>query len=130
MDTSERQQLYQRWKATPRAMRRPDQQTEEDVARILRVDLDTLRAWEQQPDFWLNVFSYARTILGSSLPSVLEALVKKAQSGSVTAIKLVLEVLDLHVDKIEQRVKREDDRLVVILSAQDEEPAARPPPAE
>jgi transcriptional regulator with XRE-family HTH domain len=113
---TERQRLYEIWKATPPAARQEGQQTEEQVAALLGVTITTLRDWERQPEFWMNVFQESRRILGNSIPQVLDALVKKASGGSVTAIKLLLEVLGLHVDKIEQRVHMEDDRLVIVMA--------------
>jgi len=76
-------------------------QTLKDVAKEIGIAHSTIWRWHQNPDFvkWINNQSFE--MLKSSLNGVYRALVRKAESGDVHAIKLYLENIGEFVEKSE-----------------------------
>jgi len=113
---SDRQRLFLMWASLLPAERPANLRTHEQVAEKLGVTVGSLIRWENTPGFWQSLFETSLAQAGRRLPEILDSLVRKALSGSVPAIKLSLEVLGVHHDVLEQRVLREDDRLVIIMA--------------
>ena len=108
---------YKLWSSLPTDERPQAIQSKKDFAAYYGVSLSTLRQWEADPKFWEDTFAMAKNILGNRLAEVLTALGNRASSGNIPAVKLFLEVLGVHHDKIEHTVDFDDDRLVVIMPA-------------
>lgn len=106
---------YKVWRSLPPDERPDAIQTEREFAKYYGLSMATLRQWESDPKFWEDAFAIAKATIGRRLPEILTALAKRASDGNVPAIKLSLEVLGVHHDKVEHSVDFEDDRLIVIM---------------
>lgn len=114
---SPRQRKYQEWLALLPAHRDPSVTTINQLADALGTNLDTLRRWENLDGWWEEVYKYAKVILGEALPEVLDAVVIKAKSGSIAAAKLVLQSLNVYVEKTEHHLDLDEDQLIVVVSS-------------
>ena len=76
-------------------------QTLKEVAQEIGISYMSIWRWHQKPDFvsWINNQGFE--MLKSSLNGVYRALVRKAESGDVHAIKLYLENIGEFVEKSE-----------------------------
>lgn len=117
MPNGELMTKYQEWLGTPEQFRHSDWNTRAKFAAKFRIDEDTLILWEGQPHFWDGVFSRARAILGTEMASIMEALLGRAQDGSVQAIKLCLELLGVYAEQLEVKQSFDDDQLVMIYGS-------------
>ena len=115
MDWTMQQQQYQEWLALPSTLRPVSLKSKEQVAKQLETDKDTLVRWEFEPNFWDEVFSRARAIIGHELGSILMAMVTEAKSGSVQAAKLCLEALGVHSDSLSLKHEFQDEQLMLLL---------------
>ena len=79
-------------------------QTLEQIGKDIGVTRKTIWKWHQNPDFikWINNQGFE--MLKSSLNGVYRALVRKAESGDVQAIKLYLENIGEFVEKQEMTI--------------------------
>lgn len=87
------------WSALPSSERKPA--TEAEIAAEIGVDDRTLRRWKQLPGFWDGVRDEARANLKGSVGRIYNALIKEAETGSYQHIKLALEMLGEHTDRIQ-----------------------------
>lgn len=104
---------YMAWSALPSSERKPT--TEAEIAAEIGVDDRTLRRWKQLPGFWDGVKNEARANLKGSIGRIYNALIKEAETGSFQHIKLALEMLGEHTDKI-QHVTWKDEVVKLIQS--------------
>ena len=88
---SANQLKFQEWLATPRFDRIPP--TQELLAGELGVHEVTLSRWRRLPGFTEAVNALAREALGARLPDVYGALVRRAETGDVPAIRTILELV-------------------------------------
>jgi hypothetical protein len=108
---------YKLWRSLPPDERPDVLKTDRDFAKYYGLSLSTLRQWESDPRFFEDVFATAKSTIGRRLPEILGALAARAAGGNIPAVKLALEVLGVHHDKIQHSIEFEDDRLVVIMPA-------------
>lgn len=110
---SEEQRLYMDWQGLPKDKRTP--KTEEEFAQQIGVTDRTLRRWKQLPGFWDGVRNEARANLKAAIGRIYGALIQEAESGNFQHIKLALEMLGEHTDKI-QHVTWKDEVVKLIQS--------------
>jgi hypothetical protein len=79
------------WTATPSKLRDP--KTEKALAERLGVSDRTLRNWKKKPGFSEEVRRLCRSLLEDKISEYYYALSQEAMKGSLTHIKLVLELL-------------------------------------
>jgi hypothetical protein len=108
---------YKLWRSLPPGDRPEALRTDKEFAKYYNVSLSTLRQWESSPAFWEECFAIAKNTIGQRLPEILSALAARAATGNVPAVKLALEVLGVHRDKVQHTLDVDDDRLVVIMPA-------------
>jgi len=117
-NTSIIEDKYRTWLGTPERLRPAGLRTKKQFAEKLDVELNTLITWEMQPRFWDDVFARARSIIGGEMTIIMEALLERAASGSVQAIKLCLDLLGVHSDNLEIKHTYDDDQLVLVYGDQ------------
>jgi len=61
------------------------------VAESLKISINTIRKWRQDPNFIDACYERYMIEFGSYLPSVLNSMIREAQAGNVQAGRLVLE---------------------------------------
>ena len=115
MQWSEKESTYIAWLAVPEDARPDGMETREDIAKVLDVTTDVLWAWEHKTGFWDEVFSKSRGIVGRAMPSILTSMTRRAQQGSVQAAKLCFQLLGVHADKLDINLKKNDDRIILIM---------------
>lgn len=125
-----RQRKFQLWLAMEARERPADMQTREQFAEALGVNMETLAAWERLPGWNEAVGDLSVTIVTRAAPKIMRALVKAAQDGTVTAIKLALEVMGVRIERSEADVtlhggQDEDDRLVIVVNDGGDKPARK-----
>ena len=98
------------WQALPKDQRTP--KTEQEFAKQIGVTDRTLRRWKQLPGFWNGVRDEARANLRSAIARIYNALIKEAEAGNFQHIKLALEMLNEHTDRIEVTIKDEVVELI------------------
>jgi hypothetical protein len=108
---------YRTFLSVPMKIRPAGLQTVKQFADHFKIQASLLRQWEAEPDFWDNVFGEARSVLGRAMADVMDALVTRAKAGNVNAIKLSLEVLGVHHDKLEVQQTRANDQIIMVLPA-------------
>ena len=113
---SSTQLKYMAWLALPKADRKPKNDT--DIAKEIGVDVRTLRRWKHLPDFWENVRNEGRANLRVSIGRIYDALIKEAEEGSYQHIKLCLEMLGEHTDKINIQAYWYDELIPLIKSGE------------
>jgi hypothetical protein len=106
---------YRTFLSVPASVRPDEMKTIKQFAAHFRIQASLLRQWEQEPNFWNDVFGEAQSVLGRALADVMEALVRRAKNGNVNAIKLALEVLGVHHDKLEVQQTKANDQIIMIL---------------
>lgn len=122
-----KQQRFQEWLALPKSDRPEGFQHQYQVAEALGVHFNTLVNWKRLPGFWEAVYSNSRSIIGMDIPEILASMSHQAKTGSVSAAKLCLQVLE--VLKEEQTHKIEyTEPLTVILSPNQELPKSQESP--
>ena len=84
--------MYIQWNAIPVGDRNEAIKTEEQIAEKLGKSRRTLLNWRQLDGFHDAVYGEVRRNLDWRLPEILKALGDKAETGDVSAIKLVLEL--------------------------------------
>ena len=90
----------------------PNRPTVKEIANILGVSERTIYAWKQKPEVIKAIKSYtSNSIVVSALPNVLTALVKEAERGNVSAIKILLTHLGLLQSDL--RIKQQEATEVV-----------------
>jgi len=104
---------YMAWSALSRGERRPAKESE--IAAKIGVDDRTLRRWKQLPGFWDGVRNEARANLRSSIGRIYDALIKEAEAGSYQHVKLALEMLGEHTDKVQHITWR--DRVIKLIQS-------------
>lgn len=104
---------YMAWSALPKSERKPA--TEAEIAAKVGVDDRTLRRWKQLPGFWDGVRDEARANLKSSIGRIYDALIKEAEAGSYQHVKLALEMLGEHTDKIQHITWR--DKIIKLIQS-------------
>lgn len=107
---TDEQRLYMDWQALPKDTRTP--KTEAKFAVQIGVTDRTLRRWKQIPGFWDGVRDEARATLKASIANIYNALIKEAEAGSYQHIKLALEMLNEHTDRIEVSLRDEVVELI------------------
>lgn len=99
-------ELYKEFYAVPEGMRKDRFFTEDthepivtdtDFGRAFNVHPKTLYRWSKEPDFIQHVYNIRRERMERGIPEVIEALMKQAGSGNMTAIKMVLEFVGMDV---------------------------------
>jgi hypothetical protein len=65
--------------------------TNEQVARLCNVHLNTIKRWRTSPEFVDAIYDTYMVHFGSELPAVLQAMISQAKAGNVQAGRLVLE---------------------------------------
>lgn len=78
------------WLATPKLDRKP--KTQKQLAVEIGTDESTLSDWKKKSGFMDEVRVIAREYLKDELPEIYGALITKAKSGDVPAIKLAMEM--------------------------------------
>lgn len=106
---------YRTFLSVPSSVRPEEMKTTRQFADHFRIQASLLRQWELEPNFWNDVFSEAQSVLGRALADVMEALVARAKGGNVNAIKLALEVLGVHHDKLEVQQTKVNDQIIMVL---------------
>lgn len=106
---------YRSFLAVPMRLRPKEVQTVDEFAEFYRIKPSLLRQWEMEPNFWDEVGNEAKAVVGRALSDVLDALVLRAKDGSVQAIKLALEFLGVHHDKMEVQHTRDQDQVILVL---------------
>jgi hypothetical protein len=114
---------YRTFLSVPMSVRPSAMQTVKQFANHFNIQPSLLRQWEAEPAFWDEVFSESRSVLGRAMADIMEALVARAKGGNVNAIKLSLEVLGVHHDKLEVQQTRANDQIIMVLPAGMEIPA-------
>jgi len=95
---------------------RPEQfKTPADFARYFNLPVALLKQWEMEPGFWDSVFTEAQAVVGRAMADVMQSLARRAKSGNIQAIKLSLEVLGVHHDKMEVQHRLENDQVILVL---------------
>jgi len=112
--TSIIEEKYKAWLGTPQRLRPVGLTTKNQFAKKFDIDPETLELWQLQPRFWDDVFASARSIIGSEMSSIMEALLERAEGGSVQAIKLCLDLLGVHSDSLELTHSFKNDQLVLV----------------
>ena len=110
-----RQRRFQELLAVSQAERPEGWQTKEEIASKLGVTLTTLQAWTLLPGWWSRIERIVAPVIGARLREIYSAMAEQAIGGSVQAAKFCRETLGLHKQEIDVTVRREDDRLVVIV---------------
>ena len=106
---------YRTFIAVPRKFRPKGLKTTKDFAQHFGLHPATLLQWEQEPGFAISVFAEAQAVLSRSLADIMQALADRAMEGSVAAIKLSLEVLGVHHDKMEIQHHNDSDQIILVL---------------
>lgn len=106
---------YQTFLAVPKKYRPDGLKTTRDFAEKFGVPASTLVQWEQQPGFLTDVFVQARAIIARDMAEIIDALVERAKAGSVSAIKLALEVGGVHHDTVEVQHTKSQDKIILVL---------------
>jgi hypothetical protein len=107
---SEEQRLYMDWQGLPKDKRTP--KTEEEFAQQIGVTDRTLRRWKQLPGFWDGVRNEARANLKAAIGRIYHALIAEAEGGSFQHLKLALEMLNEHTDRVEVSLRDEVVELI------------------
>lgn len=114
-----RQKRFQELLTIPEDKRPEGYQTDEEIAKSLKINLTTLRGWCLEPGFWEAVSDIASVYIGRHLQKIYEAMTKQAENGSVQAAKFCIAILGLENRELSISVRHyEDDRLVVFLPAE------------
>ena len=106
---------YRTFLSVPASVRPSQMNTVKQFADHFRIQASLLRQWESEPSFWNDVFGEAQSVLGRALSDIMEALAARAKAGNVNAIKLSLEVLGVHHDKLEVQQTKANDQIIMIL---------------
>lgn len=80
------------WCATPRQER--ELKTQGDFARFYGLHIDTLTDWKKRPDFDTEVEYRRIQFFREYAPDVYYALVQKALTGNVAAVRLYAEIFE------------------------------------
>ena len=102
---STNQRKFIEWLATPKYERIPP--TQVMFADTIGINAITLTRWKRLSGFREAVNARAREFVGEGLPEVYGALMRKAESGDVNAIKLVLELTGEYVPTQKQETTGE-----------------------
>jgi hypothetical protein len=105
------QEQYIAWLAIPRFERIPGTQAE--FAKSIGVTDRTLRRWHDLPGFWDEVTAVSRQNLREGIGNIYGALRRAAESGSFQHIKLALELLGEHIDRLQ--VQTWQDEIIQLL---------------
>ena len=95
---SANQLAFAEWLATPKENRNPKTQIE--VAEKLGLQPETLSRWKKIPGYMDLVYQNARNILDSRLPEILHVIAENAEGGSLSFVKLALEVTGRLIDTV------------------------------
>lgn len=108
---SKEQLLYMEWESLPKSERKP--KTIEEFSKQLGITSRTIRNWKQLPGFWDGVRNEGRANLRASVSRLYRALINEAEGGSYQHLKLALEMLGEHTDRI-QHVTWKDEVINLI----------------
>lgn len=108
---------YRTFLSVPMKARPSEMQTIKQFASHFNIQASLLRQWEAEPSFWNDVFGEAQSVLGRALADIMDALAVRAKAGNVNAIKLALEVLGVHHDKLEVQQTKANDQIIMVLPA-------------
>jgi len=114
---------YRTFLAVPSEYRPDGLKTTRDFATHFNVPTATLVQWEREPDFLTDVFVQSRAIIARDMADIIQALVNRAKTGSVQAIKLALEVGGVHHDTVEVQHTKSQDQIILVLPPGMEMPA-------
>jgi DNA-binding transcriptional MerR regulator len=106
---------YRTFLSVPKRYRPEGLKTAKEFADRFGVPAGTLLHWEQEPGFVDDIFAESRAIITRNMADILQSLVDRATTGSITAIKLALEVLGVHHDKVEVQHTRHQDQIILVL---------------
>ena len=106
---------YQTFLSVPKKYRPDGLKTTRDFAEHFGIPAGMLMQWEQQPGFITDVFTQSRAIIARNMAEIIEALVDRAKTGSVSAIKLALEVGGVHHDTVEVQHTKSQDQIILVL---------------
>ncbi len=106
---------YRTFLSVPMRYRPDNLRTIEEFASFYNIKPALLQQWESEPGFWDEVFNGARAVAGRALADVIDALVMRAKGGNVNAIKLALEMLGVHHDKLEVQHTKQQDQIIMVL---------------
>jgi hypothetical protein len=95
---SANQLAFAEWLATPKNDRDP--KTQNEVAEKLGLQPETLSRWKKIPGYTDLVYQNARNILDSRMPEILNVIAEKAEGGSLSFVKLALEVTGRLIDTV------------------------------
>ena len=84
--------IFIQWSAIPAGDRLVAVDTQEKIAKKLKVSRKTMQNWKKLEGFHDAVYAEVRRNLDWRLPEILKALGDKAEEGNIPAIKLVLEL--------------------------------------
>ena len=79
------------WRALPKSMRNPTNQTE--FCKVLGVDPATLSLWKRYPEFRENLFHFTKLWLGDDVPDLMASAKKYAIRGSSKHLEIIMEWL-------------------------------------
>lgn len=108
---------YRTFLSVPAVVRPTEMKTIKQFADHFRIQPSLLRQWELEPNFWNDVFGEAQAVIGRALADIMHSLAERAKAGNVNAIKLSLEVLGVHHDKLEVQQTKANDQIIMILPA-------------
>ena len=94
--TAEQQQFIE-WLATPKKQRKPA--TQKAFAASIGTHEVTVCEWKRKPELMNAVRELSRAYLKDELPDIYSALIEKAKTGDVPAIKLAMEMTGEYVPK-------------------------------
>jgi hypothetical protein len=106
------------WLATPKSERTP--KTQKEFAAVIGTDEGTLSDWKKKAGFMDEVRGLARKYLKDELPDIYGALIEKAKTGDVPAIKLAMEMTGEYTPKQNIQMdlsKLSDDELRTIAES-------------
>lgn len=106
---------YRTFLSVPASLRPKGLQTVREFAEHFRIQASLLKQWESEPTFWDDVFGEAKAVLGRAMADIMASLAARAMAGNVNAIKLSLEVLGVHHDKMEVQQTRTNDQIIMVL---------------
>jgi hypothetical protein len=106
---------YLTFLSVPKKYRPDGLKTTRDFADHFGIPAGMLMQWEQQPGFITDVFMQSRAIIARNMAEIIEALVDRAKTGSVAAIKLALEVGGVHHDTVEVQHTKSQDQIILVL---------------
>lgn len=92
------------WTAVPPSFRAEDERLKSQLALKLGISESTLFSWQNQPQFWTDVVEAAKRKLPHKSQEVTNALIEKALSGDVQAIKLFFQKVEGWSEKLETKV--------------------------